>query len=81
VLETQVSAIQLMKSWIKPRDQYLDITMHDNMTISFAESRTVLDRIGIAGELLHTPGHSDDSARFCSTTAMLSRVTSRFRRF
>ena len=61
VLEAQVSAIPLMKAWTKPRDQYLDIAMDDNVTISFAESRTVLGRIGIVGEILHTRGHSDDS--------------------
>lgn len=61
VLETQVGAIPLMKSWVKPRDRYVDITMHDNVAISFAESRSVLERIGIAGEILCTPGHSDDS--------------------
>jgi len=61
VLETQVEAIPRMKSWVKPADQYLDITMHDNVVISFDESRTVLERIGIAGEIVPTPGHSDDS--------------------
>jgi endoribonuclease LACTB2 len=61
VLASQIGAIPLMKSWTKPRDQYVDITMHDNVTISFAESRTLLSRIGIAGEILPTPGHSDDS--------------------
>jgi glyoxylase-like metal-dependent hydrolase (beta-lactamase superfamily II) len=61
VLEPQVSAIPLMKSWTKPRDRFVDITLHDNVTISFAESRAALNRIGIAGEILHTPGHSDDS--------------------
>jgi len=61
VLDAQVSAIPLMKSWIKPQDHYVDITMHDNVTISFPESRSVLERIGIPGEILHTPGHSDDS--------------------
>jgi glyoxylase-like metal-dependent hydrolase (beta-lactamase superfamily II) len=61
VLETQIEAIPRMKAWIKPADQYLDITMHDNVTISFDESRTVLERIGIAGEIVPTPGHSDDS--------------------
>jgi ribonuclease/clavin/mitogillin len=61
VLEAQRSAIPLMKAWTKPRDQYLDVTMGDNVTISFAESRSVLGHIGIAGEILHTPGHSDDS--------------------
>lgn len=61
VLETQVRAIPLMKASTKPRDQYLDIAMDDNVTISFAESRTVLGQIGIVGEILRTPGHSDDS--------------------
>ena len=61
VLEAQVSAIPLMKSWTKPVDHYTDITTHDNAVISFAESRALLQRIGIAGEILHTPGHSDDS--------------------
>ena len=61
VLETQVSAIPLMKRWTKPRDQYVDITLHDNVTTSFAESRALLERIGIAGEIIPTPGHSADS--------------------
>ena len=61
VLDVQVSAIPLMKTWVKPQDQYVEITMHDNVTISFAESRSLLERIGIPGEILHTPGHSDDS--------------------
>ncbi len=61
VLETQVEAIPLMKQWTKPQDQYVDITLHDNVTISFAESRALLERIGIAGEIVPTPGHSADS--------------------
>lgn len=61
VLDVQVPAIPLMKTWTKPRDQYVDITTHDNVTISFAESRAVLERIGIPGEILPTPGHSNDS--------------------
>jgi endoribonuclease LACTB2 len=61
VLETQAGAIPLMKSRVKPQDRYVDITMHDNVTISFVESRAVLARIGIAGQILSTPGHSDDS--------------------
>jgi glyoxylase-like metal-dependent hydrolase (beta-lactamase superfamily II) len=61
VLDVQIDAIPLMKAHIKPRDHYVDITMHDNVIISFAESRAALERIGIAGEIAHTPGHSDDS--------------------
>jgi ribonuclease/clavin/mitogillin len=61
VLDVQVHAIPLMKTWIKPHDQYVDITLHDNVIISCAESRALLERIGIPGEIVHTPGHSDDS--------------------
>jgi ribonuclease/clavin/mitogillin len=61
VLEPQVSAIPMMKTWAKPQDNYVDITLDDNVTISFTESRTVLEQIGILGEIVHTPGHSDDS--------------------
>jgi glyoxylase-like metal-dependent hydrolase (beta-lactamase superfamily II) len=61
VLDVQVSAIPVMVRWAKPRDNYVDVTMHDNVTISVSESRTLLDRIGIPGEIVHTPGHSDDS--------------------
>ena len=61
VLETQVGVIPRMKTWTKSRDRYVDITMHDNVTIAFVESRAVLAQIGIAGEIVPTPGHSDDS--------------------
>jgi glyoxylase-like metal-dependent hydrolase (beta-lactamase superfamily II) len=61
VLEPQVGAIPLMKAATKPRDEYVDITTHDNVVVSIAGSRAVLERIGIAGEIVHTPGHSDDS--------------------
>lgn len=61
VLETQSAAIPLMKQFTKPADHYTEITTHDNVTISFAESRPLLARIGIDGEVVPTPGHSDDS--------------------
>src|SRR5215469_2805839 len=61
VLEPQVAAIPLMKRSTKPADHYSDIATHDNVVITLAESRALLSRNGIAGEILHTPGHSDDS--------------------
>lgn len=61
VLESQVAAIPLMKQWMKPQDHYVDITLHDNVVIPFSGSRALLGSIGIAGEILPTPGHSDDS--------------------
>lgn len=61
VLEPQVEAIPQMKRWTKPTDDYLEITMEGNITISFTESRSLLEEIGIPGEIVHTPGHSEDS--------------------
>jgi ribonuclease/clavin/mitogillin len=61
VMENQVEAIPRQGDFAKPVDMYLEITLHDNVVIPCAESRALLERIGIAGEILHTPGHSDDS--------------------
>lgn len=61
VMDVQVDAIPLMKTWIKPQDNYTEITTHDNRVISCAESRALLADIGIPGEILPTPGHSPDS--------------------
>lgn len=61
VLDMQIAAVPVMKSWTKPQDHYLDIALHDNVMISRGESRPVLLKAGISGEILHTPGHSDDS--------------------
>jgi glyoxylase-like metal-dependent hydrolase (beta-lactamase superfamily II) len=61
VLETQISAIPLMKQFTKPRDHYVDISLDGNVATTFPESRELLAQIGIPGEILPTPGHSDDS--------------------
>lgn len=61
VLESQVSAIALMKEATKPQDHYVEITTHDNVVIRFSESRSLLRGVGIAGEVVPTPGHSADS--------------------
>lgn len=59
VLDVQVEAISMMKRWTKPWDNYVEITAEGNVVISFDQSRPLLARLGIAGEILHTPGHSD----------------------
>ncbi|HEY3215142.1 MAG TPA: MBL fold metallo-hydrolase [Candidatus Eisenbacteria bacterium] len=59
--EEQVEAVPRLKRWTKPKDGYTEITMHDNLVIRCAESRAFLAQFGIAGEIVHTPGHSDDS--------------------
>jgi len=61
VLDFQVAAIPLMKKFTKPPNHYEEITLEGNVVISSDESRALLENIGIPGEILHTPGHSDDS--------------------
>jgi len=51
----------LIISGQKPADRFVDITLHDNVTIAAEGSRTFLAAIGIEGQIVHTPGHSDDS--------------------
>ncbi len=59
VLDVQVDAIPLMKTWTKPNDRYVDITAEGNIVISCEQSRHLLGQIGIAGEILPTPGHTN----------------------
>jgi ribonuclease/clavin/mitogillin len=61
VLEQQLPAIPVLKTYMKPINRYVDITLHDNLQMSTGESRAFLKRIGIAGEIISTPGHSGDS--------------------
>ncbi|MBN2086445.1 MAG: MBL fold metallo-hydrolase [Anaerolineales bacterium] len=61
VMETQIHAILQMTRYTKPRDHYTEITTDDLEPVCFGESRALLKEIGIGGEILSTPGHSDDS--------------------
>jgi glyoxylase-like metal-dependent hydrolase (beta-lactamase superfamily II) len=61
VIEGQRDAIPQLKQWMKPEMGYLDIVLHDNMEVKLADSRAFLAKLGIAGEIVSTPGHSDDS--------------------
>jgi glyoxylase-like metal-dependent hydrolase (beta-lactamase superfamily II) len=80
VMEEQVHAIPLMRRHVKPTDHYTEIAIHDNVVIATAASRTFLERLGIAGEIVHTPGHSDDSVSLVldSGAAFTGDLTSEF---
>ena len=59
--DVQVPFIHVMKRHIKAQDHFTEISMEGNVIISVSESRALLHRVGIVGEILHTPGHSEDS--------------------
>ena len=40
---------------------YVPITQNDNLVLKLEDSRKFLAGIGLEGEIIHTPGHSDDS--------------------
>lgn len=40
---------------------YVEIKQNDNLSLKLEASRKFLATIGLSGEILHTPGHSDDS--------------------
>lgn len=61
MIDVQVPFVQLMKRHIKPQGQFTEISMEGNTVIAAFESRALLHRVGIGGEILHTPGHSADS--------------------
>jgi ribonuclease/clavin/mitogillin len=61
VVAGQEPAIPLMKRHMKPADRFVDITLHDNVTVTPEASRALLASLGIGGQIVPTPGHSDDS--------------------
>lgn len=60
-IDVQLPFIPLMKRHIKPQDHFTDIALEGNTVIPAGESRALLERLGIDGEIVHTPGHSEDS--------------------
>ena len=63
LLDVQVPHIQRQDAIFakNPRTPFTPATMEGAIIISCAESRSWLASIGMAGEILHTPGHTDDS--------------------
>lgn len=61
VVSGQEDAIPLLTRWAKPQDRFVDITLHDNVIVTAEDSRGLLRGLGIHGEIVPTPGHSDDS--------------------
>ena len=62
VLEPQTDFIPPFAEFFKGKNlPYVPITQHDNLLLKFEDSRKFLAGICLEGEILHTPGHSDDS--------------------
>ncbi len=61
VMQEQVAAVPAMMKWGRKMPGYTEIDTRDNLVIAPADGRALLATLGITGELIHTPGHSDDS--------------------
>ncbi len=61
VMNSQVSAIPLLGRYMKPGIPFHPVCLKGNVHLSAGESRDFLHTIGIRGEIIDTPGHSDDS--------------------
>jgi ribonuclease/clavin/mitogillin len=61
VVDSQIASIPAMARYMKPRDHYQEISLYGNLNLAAAESRKFLMGIGISGEIISTPGHSEDS--------------------
>jgi len=61
LFDTQIKQIAPMETMIQKEMKYKPINVEDNIIITLPESRKFLHRIGISGEVVHTPGHSEDS--------------------
>ncbi len=61
VLDTQREAVGQLGTHMKPAYHYQPIDLAAAVPLTCAASRAFLARLGIAGEIIPTPGHSDDS--------------------
>jgi glyoxylase-like metal-dependent hydrolase (beta-lactamase superfamily II) len=62
LLECQVSFIGQLTDLFKTKKYpYVEIKQGDSHILKTEETRKFLASIGLSGQILHTPGHSDDS--------------------
>jgi endoribonuclease LACTB2 len=51
----------LTELFITKKIPYIEIKQNDNLDLKFDESRSFLAKLGMNGEIISTPGHTDDS--------------------
>jgi glyoxylase-like metal-dependent hydrolase (beta-lactamase superfamily II) len=63
VHECQLPYIKDLNVFYKknPKANFKDIVLNNNIIVSTEESRDLLKKLGIDGEIVPTPGHTDDS--------------------
>lgn len=61
ILDSQQAFIPQLAKYLKPHEGYVEISKTSNIYLTPGDSRTFLKRLGLDGEIITTPGHSDDS--------------------
>ena len=61
VFDIQLPFVEPMARVMKTSDRYTPISLNDNVVVAVDAGRAILSSLGIEGEFVHTPGHSDDS--------------------
>lgn len=62
LLECQIDFIPQLAEHFKTKAYpYVEIKRNDSLILKLEDSRKFLATIGLHGEIIHTPGHSDDS--------------------
>jgi len=61
--ECQIGAVSQINGFFQkhPDNAYRPLASEDNRVVTTSESRELLQKIGLYGEIIHTPGHSEDS--------------------
>jgi glyoxylase-like metal-dependent hydrolase (beta-lactamase superfamily II) len=80
--ENQVSFVEKLNKFFKksPKSNFKNIVSGDNIVVSSDKSRAFLKKIGIDGEIIETPGHTDDSIsliidKCCAFTGDLPNIS------
>jgi endoribonuclease LACTB2 len=59
--EQQRAGVPVLRSLMKSQHHYVEIDLTNCVVIDVDQSRDFLAKVGLQGEMIHTPGHSDDS--------------------
>ena len=62
LLDVQIDHVSPMTEFFKTKNfPYVQVTTNDSINLKVAESRNFLAKLSLQGEIIHTPGHSNDS--------------------
>lgn len=61
ILELQLEAAAGLGTYMKPDQHFVPIAVGNALRLAISDSRAFLRGLGLEGEIVYTPGHSDDS--------------------